>query len=171
MGLGKHFGRSVRRRSFNYLSSLPILDGVIYLHCVVSHSSSDRRTLHLCPDATWTFGKGRFSLVAKPLRSVRARFFRISAGVSPRELILRFSGVRRGAWSFWLPIGIILATSGLFEILESIVAEIMAPGKGVDWLGGQADVWDGQNDMLCALVGAFLMVTIVGLIEHKEAGR
>lgn len=88
-----------------------------------------------------------------------------------RELILRFSGVRRGAWSFWLPIGIILATSGFFEILESIVAEIIAPGKGVEWLGGQADVWDAQNDMLSALLGAFLMMTIVGLLERNRRVR
>ena len=88
-----------------------------------------------------------------------------------RELILRLSGVRRGAWSFWLPIGIILATSGVFEILESIVAEIIAPGKRVEWLGGQADVWDAQNDMLSALVGAFSMMTIVGLIERNRQAQ
>ena len=88
-----------------------------------------------------------------------------------RELILRLGGVRRGAWSFWLPIGIILATSGVFEILESIVAEIIAPGKGVEWLGGQADVWDAQNDMLSALVGAFSMMTIVGLIERNRQAQ
>src|SRR2546423_6302504 len=52
-----------------------------------------------------------------------------------RELLLRFSGIRRSAWSFALPVAIILAASGCFEIIESIVAEIFAPGKGVAWLG------------------------------------
>ena len=47
-----------------------------------------------------------------------------------RELLLRFSGIRRGVWSFALPVAIILAVSGCFEIIESIVAEIVAPGKG-----------------------------------------
>ncbi|HJT45946.1 MAG TPA: DUF2238 domain-containing protein, partial [Chthoniobacterales bacterium] len=62
-----------------------------------------------------------------------------------RELLRRFSGISRG-WSFWIAAGIILAVSGFFEILESIVAEIVAPGQGVNWLGGQGDEWDAQND-------------------------
>ena len=76
-----------------------------------------------------------------------------------RELLLRFSGISR-RWSFWLSPAIILAVSGSFEIIESIVAEIVAPGKGVAWLGGQGDEWDAQNDMLSALVGSLLMTAV-----------
>jgi putative membrane protein len=84
-----------------------------------------------------------------------------------RELLLRFSGIRR-VWSFWLPPAIILAVSGLFEILESIVAEIVAPGQGVKWLGGQGDEWDAQNDMLAALLGSLAMMAAVALINRKR---
>jgi putative membrane protein len=87
-----------------------------------------------------------------------------------RELLLRFSGINR-AWSFWLPPAVILAVSGLFEIIESIVAEIVAPGQGVRWLGGQGDEWDAQNDMLSAMIGSFLMMGIVALRERKNIGR
>ena len=87
-----------------------------------------------------------------------------------RELLLRFSGINR-AWSFWLPTAVILAVSGLFEIIESIVAEIVAPGQGVRWLGGQGDEWDAQNDMLSATIGSFLMMGIVALRERKNIGR
>lgn len=87
-----------------------------------------------------------------------------------RELILRFSGVRRG-WSVWLAVAVILGLSGLFEILESIVAEIVAPGKGVAWLAGQGDEWDAQNDMLSALIGALLMMAGVALFERKKNDR
>ncbi len=87
-----------------------------------------------------------------------------------RELLLRFSGIQR-AWSFWLPPAIILAISGFFEILESIVAETVAPGKGVDWLGGQGDEWDAQNDMLAALLGAFVLMAAVRLITRKGTQR
>ena len=87
-----------------------------------------------------------------------------------RELLLRFSGIKR-AWSFWLPTAVILAVSGLFEIIESIVAEIVAPGQGVRWLGGQGDEWDAQNDMLSAMIGSFLMLGIVALRERKNIGR
>lgn len=85
-----------------------------------------------------------------------------------RELILRFSGVRRGAWSFWLPVAIILATSGFFEIVESAVAEMVAPGQGVNWLGGQGDAWDAQNDMLSALTGSLLMMLLAMRTAPKE---
>jgi putative membrane protein len=85
-------------------------------------------------------------------------------------LLLRFSGIRRG-WSLWIAAGVILAVSGLFEILESIVAGIVAPGKGVDWLGGQGDEWDAQNDMLSAFVGALLMMGIMALSDRKGARK
>src|SRR5204863_106734 len=84
-----------------------------------------------------------------------------------RELLLRFSGIRRG-WSFWIAAGVILAVGGLFEILESMVAEIVAPGKGVDWLGGQGDEWDAQNDMLSAFLGALAMMAAVAFTTCKE---
>ncbi len=87
-----------------------------------------------------------------------------------RELLLRVSGIRRG-WSFWLPPAIILAISGFFEILESIVAEIVAPGKGVEWLGGQGDEWDAQNDMLSALLGSLTMMAAVLLTNGKRKAR
>jgi Predicted membrane protein len=87
-----------------------------------------------------------------------------------RELLLRFSGITR-AWSLWLPPGVILAVSGLFEVIESIVAESIAPGEGVKWLGGQGDEWDAQNDMLSAMVGSLLMIGIVALRERKKVGR
>src|SRR2546423_12841471 len=83
-----------------------------------------------------------------------------------RELLLRFSGARRGIWSLVLPAAIILAVSGCFEIIESIVAEIVAPGKGVDWLRGQGDEREAQNDMVAALVGALLMASAVAGIDR-----
>lgn len=87
-----------------------------------------------------------------------------------RELLLRFSGIDR-RWSFWMAIAVILAVSGFFEIIESIVAEIIAPGKGVAWLGGQGDEWDAQNDMLAAGIGAFLMMALVAVFERRGRSR
>ena len=87
-----------------------------------------------------------------------------------RELLLRFSGITR-TWSFWLALAMILAVSGFFEIIESIVAEIVAPGKGVDWLGGQGDEWDAQNDMLAAAIGVAMMMALVAITERKIRNR
>ena len=87
-----------------------------------------------------------------------------------RELLLRFSGLRRG-WGSWLAVAIVLAASGLFEIIESVVAEIVAPGQGVRWLAGQGDEWDAQNDMLSALVGSLMMIALLALTERKNSAR
>jgi uncharacterized membrane protein YjdF len=59
----------------------------------------------------------------------------------------------------------------LFEVIESIVAEIIAPSEGVKWLGGQGDEWDAQNDMLSAMVGSLLMMGTVALRERKKVDR
>jgi Predicted membrane protein len=42
---------------------------------------------------------------------------------------------------------------------------------GVEWLGGQGDEWDAQNDMLSALVGSFLMMSLVMLFEAQKEAR
>ena len=87
-----------------------------------------------------------------------------------QELLRRFSGVRRG-WRFWLAPAVVLGTSGFFEILESVIAELVAPGKGVEWLGGQGDEWDAQNDMLSALLGSLAMMAAVTLTNWKRTAR
>lgn len=87
-----------------------------------------------------------------------------------RELLLRFSGINR-RWGFWMAPAIILAVSGVFEIIESIVAEIVAPGKGVAWLGGQGDEWDAQKDMLAATIGALMMMGLVAMAERRSRNR
>jgi putative membrane protein len=87
-----------------------------------------------------------------------------------RELLIKHGRIHR-VWSFWLAIGVILAVSGFFEILESIVAETVAPGQGVNWLAGQGDEWDAQNDMLSALVGSLMMMAAVALSERKKKAR
>lgn len=84
-----------------------------------------------------------------------------------RELLVKHGRIQR-TWSFWLAAGVILAFSGFFEILESIVAETVAPGQGVNWLAGQGDEWDAQNDMLSALVGSLLMMAAVALAGRKR---
>src|SRR5437773_608001 len=106
------------------------------------------------------------------MRKCRSEFGRKifpSLAQSLRPSCPRCVWIRRGIWSFALPVAIILAVSGCFEIIESIVAEIVAPGQGVAWLGGQGDEWDAQNDMVSALVGSFLMMGVAALLQWKKA--
>lgn len=77
-----------------------------------------------------------------------------------RELLVRQAGVR-GWWSYALPVCVVLAQSGFFEILEAIVTMIVSPELGNIYLGTQGDEWDAQHDMAAALVGSVLTMCIV----------
>ena len=77
-----------------------------------------------------------------------------------RELLMRQTGVR-GGWSYALPVFVVLAQSGFFEILEAIVAMIVSPELGSIYLGTQGDEWDAQHDMAAALIGASLTMCLV----------
>ena len=132
----------------------------LLLHMVGAHYTYAKMPLGLWAKDFFGFSRNHFDRVA--------HFgFGFVLAFPVRELLLRFSGIRRG-WSFWIAAGVILAVGGLFEILESMVAEIVAPGKGADWLGGQGDEWDAQNDMLSAFLGALAMMAAVALTTCKE---
>lgn len=72
-----------------------------------------------------------------------------------RELLIR-TGSFRGEAANWLPVRLILGTSVGFEVMESLVAEIVSPGTGPAWLGAQGDEWDMQLDLAAALLGAII---------------
>ncbi|MDO9116451.1 MAG: DUF2238 domain-containing protein [Nitrospira sp.] len=77
-----------------------------------------------------------------------------------RELLVRQTGLR-GWWAYALPVCVVLAQSGFFEVLEAIVATIVSPELGNIYLGTQGDEWDAQHDMAAALGGSVLTMCIV----------
>ncbi len=79
-----------------------------------------------------------------------------------RELLLRAAGVRK-SWSYLLAVTLVLAFSGIYEIIEAIVAEIVSPELGSAYLGTQGDEWDSQKDAFEAFVGAVAAMTITWL--------
>lgn len=76
-----------------------------------------------------------------------------------RELLIRQAGLR-GRWAYVLPVCIVLAQSGFFEVLEAIVAMIVSPELGSIYLGTQGDEWDAQRDMAAALAGSVLTMCV-----------
>jgi putative membrane protein len=86
-----------------------------------------------------------------------------------RELLIRTGKVRHGT-SNWLAVSLILAVSSSFEVIESVVAEIVSPGTGPAWLGAQGDEWDAQLDMAAALLGAFATLAVVSWRERRGRG-
>lgn len=64
-------------------------------------------------------------------------------------------------WVCWiLPCEITLSFSGMYELIEWSVAELLFPAQGEAYLGSQGDTWDAQKDMGLAFTGAISMMII-----------
>ncbi len=82
-----------------------------------------------------------------------------------RELFLTW--LKFPAWVAWsLPIEITLSISGVYELVEWAVADVMFPEQGMAYLGTQGDIWDAQKDMALAVTGAVVATTIVSLLKR-----
>lgn len=73
------------------------------------------------------------------------------------EVLVRFLSVS-GFVSYYVSVMTPLGLSGLWEILESWVAQAVSPEEGIAYLGSQGDIWDAQQDIAAALYGALLCV-------------
>jgi len=85
-----------------------------------------------------------------------------------REVFLRVANAR-GFWAYYLPLDVTLAFSALYEIMEMVIATMVAPGTGDAWLGTQGDVWDPQKDMGLAALGALLCMCLTALLRKLRA--
>lgn len=86
-----------------------------------------------------------------------------------REWLVRLAGLR-GIWSYYLPVSAILAQSGLFEVIEAVVAVLVSPDLGSIYLGTQGDEWDAQKDMASALAGALLTMAVALVLQRGRTG-
>ncbi len=81
-----------------------------------------------------------------------------------REVFLRVASVR-GFWAYYLPFDVTLAFSAAYEIMEWLIAALVAPGTGDAWLGTQGDIWDPQKDMTMAATGAVISMTVTAILR------
>jgi putative membrane protein len=93
--------------------------------------------------------------------------FGLFASYPIREVILRTTNLR-GFWAYYLPLDVTVASSAAYEILEMIMGMILRPDIGVEFLGTQGDVWDAQKDMLMAVVGALVTLTILAFASRRK---
>jgi putative membrane protein len=72
-------------------------------------------------------------------------------------------------WPVWvcfvLPVEITMSFSGLYEIIEWLVADVFFPAEGTAYLGTQGDVWDAQKDMGLAFSGAIVSMLVVFVLS------
>lgn len=87
-----------------------------------------------------------------------------------RELLQRAADARQ-AWATWLAVAALAALSSFFEILEAIIAQIVAPDLGTAYLGTQGDIWDAQEDMAVAFIGAVLVAIVLSIRRSPASLR
>jgi putative membrane protein len=76
-----------------------------------------------------------------------------------------------GVKSLWVGFTANVCASGLYEILEWLVASIADPAAGVAYLGMQGDVWDSQKDMALACGGALIAAAAESWRLRRRANR
>lgn len=83
------------------------------------------------------------------------------------EAFVLFANVR-GVLVYYLSLITPLGLSGVWEIIESWVAQVVSPELGDAYLGSQGDIWDAQQDMAVALYGAALAVILMITIRKMR---
>jgi putative membrane protein len=151
-----------RRFAFSNLSYL-FLTIFLTLHAIGAHY-----TYQYTPIGFWL--KDAFSLSRNHYDRLIHCAFGLLLVFPVREILMRFAKVH-GGWAFSLPVCVIFAVSGLFEIGEALTAEIVSPGRGIDWLGAQGDEWDAQWDMTATLVGACVTMAIAANVTKLRGGE
>lgn len=87
-----------------------------------------------------------------------------------REILIRRNVVRTRGWRYFIIVSICLAISAAYELLEWRVS--VATGSAGDaFLGTQGDVWDTQEDMATALVGALIAPLLLGRLHDRQLGQ
>lgn len=65
-------------------------------------------------------------------------------------------------WVCWvLPCEITLSFSGMYELIEWLVADLFFPAEGIAYLGSQGDIWDAQKDMSIAFIASIFAVLVI----------
>jgi putative membrane protein len=99
----------------------------------------------------------------------------LALGVFPafliKEILLRKTPLQRGGWLFFLVCSVVLAFAAFWELLEWWVTLIVASDVGQAFLGSQGDVWDAQWDMVLALLGALVVLPLLGRFHERSLAK
>jgi putative membrane protein len=108
-----------------------------------------------------------FNLSRNPYDKIGHFFQGFVPALIAREILIRGQYVRGRKMLTFIVICIALAISAIYEIIEWSAALIL--GQGADeFLGTQGDSWDTQSDMLLALIGAVMALTLFSRIHDRQ---
>jgi len=130
----------------------PLLLALIFVHACVLMLGG-HYTYARVPLGDWL--REWFGLARNPYDGIGHFMQGFVPAIAARELLLRHTGLQRGAWLFVVVTAVCLAVSAIYELIEWAAA--VALGQGAEeFLGTQGDPWDTQKDMLLAWIGAMM---------------
>lgn len=143
-----------------------LLAWLIAIHCVILIYGG-KYTYSQTPLGDWAAAAWDLS------RNHYDRLGHLAQGFIPailaRELLLRCTPLRPGAWLFYLVCAACLSFSAFFEFIEWWAALLMG-GEADAYLATQGDVWDTQWDMFLALCGAVLAQLLLVRVHDRQLG-
>jgi putative membrane protein len=83
-----------------------------------------------------------------------------------REMFIRLNIVNRKTWIPFLVVSVCLAISAFYELIEWWTA-ISSGSASNDFIGSQGDIWDTQEDMFFALIGAVCALLFLSYFHDR----
>lgn len=87
-----------------------------------------------------------------------------------QEFFMRVVGVT-SRWRYMLPVEATLSFSAIYEMLEALMASILTPQRGEEFVGMQGDIWDSQEDMFMAGLGSVVAMAIVAVVRKRRVAQ
>jgi putative membrane protein len=85
-----------------------------------------------------------------------------------REVLVRTSPLRPGAWLFFLVFCVSITVAAVYELAEWAVAVLGPEAQGVAFLGTQGDVWDTQWDILLCGIGCVAAQLLLARFHDRQ---
>ena len=150
--------------TFRRFPLTPLLYRLLFLHAVI-----------LMVGGHWTYAETPLGFWMKDAfgfaRNHYDRIGHMAQGFIPailaREILIRKTPLRPGAWLFLLVTSICLAFSALYELIEWATA-LIGGGSAEAFLGTQGDPWDAQWDMFLCLVGALASQLLLSRMHDRQ---
>jgi len=87
-----------------------------------------------------------------------------------REIFIRLEILHRKRWQSFLVVCVCLAISAFYELIEWWTA-LVSGDSAVSFLATQGDIWDTQEDMFCALLGAIAAIALLSRVQDRAINR
>lgn len=84
-----------------------------------------------------------------------------------REIVIRRRIMQSRGWTNFFALCAAMTVSAVYELVEWLSALFYGASASA-FLGGQGDIWDTQEDMACALVGATVALLLVRHWQDRQ---